>query len=318
VADHFESSRLPELLPRILPRGAPGCFTLLALVWLISGLLDNIAAAMVGATMAASIFQRRVHLGYLVAIVAAANAGGAGSVVGDTTTTMMWIDGVSPRAVLPAYLGSVAALVVFGTVASLQQARHAPIVERSQMGAKLDSPRLCIVVAALVAAIATNVIATGVLGTRADRFPFLAAALWSVLIAGSVVRSLNWRIVPRAMKGSLFLLALVLSASLMPVDSLPKASWATTLALGFVSSIFDNIPLTKLALAQGGYDPALLAYSVGVGGSIVWFGSSAGVAVSGLFPEAQSVGRWLRHGWHVPVAFMAGFLMLYGLHGWKP
>jgi Na+/H+ antiporter NhaD/arsenite permease-like protein len=33
---------------------------------------------------------------YLTAVVAAANAGGAGSVIGDTTTTMIWIAGVSP------------------------------------------------------------------------------------------------------------------------------------------------------------------------------------------------------------------------------
>jgi hypothetical protein len=44
-----------------------------------------------------------VHIGFLSAIVAAANAGGAGSVVEDTTTTMMWIDGISPSSVFDAY-----------------------------------------------------------------------------------------------------------------------------------------------------------------------------------------------------------------------
>ena len=58
--------------------------------------------------------------------------------------------------------------------------------------------------------------------------------------------------------------------------------------------MFDNIPLTKLALEQGGYDWGVLAYAVGFGGSMIWFGSSAGVAVSNLFPEAKSVGQWLR------------------------
>jgi len=43
--------------------------------------------------------------------------------------------------------------------------------------------------------------------------------------------------------------------------------------------VFDNIPLTRLALEQGGYDWAALAYAVGFGGSMLWFGSSAGVAV---------------------------------------
>ena len=85
-----------------------------------------------------------------------------------------------------------------------------------------------------------------------------------------------------------------------------------------VSSIFDNIPLTKMALDQGGYDWALLAYAVGLGGAMVWFGSSAGVAVAGLFPEARSVLKWLRQGWHVPVAFVIGYFALYGVHGWHP
>jgi Na+/H+ antiporter NhaD/arsenite permease-like protein len=318
VADHFEASHLPALLPRFLPRGARGCFTLLALVWLLSGVLDNIAAAIVGATVAAGIFERRVHLGYLAAIVAAANAGGAGSVLGDTTTTMMWIDGVRPLAVLPAYIGSATALVVFGTVASLQQAKHSPIQARSLGTIHVDGRRLGIVAAALVVAVCTNVVTSTMLGARAGSFPFLASALWLVLIAGGLLRPLNWKLVPGAVRSSLFLIALVLSASLMPVEALPKASWVTTLFLGIISAVFDNIPLTKMALDQGGYDSALLAYSVGLGGSIVWFGSSAGVAVAGLFPEAKSVVKWLRYGWHVPVAFVVGYFVLYGLHGWSP
>ena len=156
------------------------------------------------------------------------------------------------------------------------------------------------------------------LGSRAGSFPFLASALWLVLIAGGLLRPVNWKLVPGVVRSSLFLIALVLSASLMPVEALPKASMGTTLVLGIVSSVFDNIPLTKLALDQGGYDPALLAYSVGLGGSMVWFGSSAGVAVSGLFPEARSVTKWLSHGWYVPVAFVVGYFVLYGLHGWSP
>ena len=67
------------------------------MVFVLSSFLDNIAAALIGGTMASSVFRGRVHIGYIAAMVAAANAGGSGSVVGDTTTTMMWIDGVSPR-----------------------------------------------------------------------------------------------------------------------------------------------------------------------------------------------------------------------------
>jgi Na+/H+ antiporter NhaD/arsenite permease-like protein len=125
-------------------------------------------------------------------------------------------------------------------------------------------------------------------------------------------------VIPAAAKGSVFLLSLVLAASMMPMDGLPDASPQTTLGLGFVSAVFDNIPLTKLALEQGGYDWGALAYAVGFGGSMMWFGSSAGVAVSNLFPEAKSVGQWLRHGWHVAVGYVVGFLVLMLLVGWHP
>jgi Na+/H+ antiporter NhaD/arsenite permease-like protein len=94
---------------------------------------------------------------------------------------------------------------------------------------------------------------------------------------------------------------------MMPVESLPNPSWQTTLGLGFVSSVFDNIPLTKLALEQGGYNWGALAYAVGFGGSMVWFGSSAGVALSTQFPEAKSVVAWLRHGWTVALGYVVGF-----------
>src|SRR5690606_21255737 len=94
LARHFGESQVPEILPRFLPDDWKGGFVLLAMVFVLSSFLDNIAAAIIGGTIAMHVFKRRVDIGYLAAIVAASNAGGSGSVVGDTTTTMMWIDGV--------------------------------------------------------------------------------------------------------------------------------------------------------------------------------------------------------------------------------
>ena len=120
----------------------------------------------------------------------------------------------------------------------------------------------------------------------------------------------DWFTIRGAVKGSLFLIALVALASLMPIENLPEPSVATVFGLGVLSAVFDNIPLTALALNQGGYDWALLAYAVGFGGSIVWFGSSAGVALSNLFPQGRSVFAWLREGWFVPLAYMVGFVAM--------
>jgi Na+/H+ antiporter NhaD/arsenite permease-like protein len=104
----------------------------------------------------------------------------------------------------------------------------------------------------------------------------------------------------------------------MPVDQLPAASWKTAFGLGFVSAVFDNIPLTALALRQGGYDWGFLAYAVGFGGSMIWFGSSAGVALSNMYPEARSVGAWLKAGWHIAIAYVVGFFVLLAVLGWHP
>ncbi|HSB48000.1 MAG TPA: citrate transporter [Burkholderiales bacterium] len=318
LSNHFERSHVPQVLPRFLPDDWKGCFALLTVIFVLSGFLDNIAAALIGGTIAATVFRGKVHIGYLAAIVACSNAGGAGSVVGDTTTTMMWLDGVSPLKVLDAYVAAAVALVVCGIPASLQQQRYAPIMKDEGRHPPVDWSRIAIVALILVAAIGTNVTVNLRFKHLADYFPFIGVAVWVVIVACAGWRRPQWSLVPEAFKGSIFLLALVTCASLMPVEKLPPASWQSSFALGFISSVFDNIPLTALALKQGGYDWGLLAYAVGYGGSMIWFGSSAGVAISNMYPQARSVGLWLRHGWHVPIAYVAGFLVMVALLGWHP
>jgi len=121
-----------------------------------------------------------------------------------------------------------------------------------------------------------------------------------------------------AWMGTVFLMALVTCASLMPVDELPPASAWTAFALGFVSAVFDNIPLTKLCLEQGGYDWGVLAYAVGFGGSMIWFGSSAGVALSNMYPETKNTFNYIKKGWHVTLAYIAGFFVMIYTVGWHP
>jgi Na+/H+ antiporter NhaD/arsenite permease-like protein len=291
---------------------------LLAMIFVLSSFLDNIAAALIGGTVAAGVFGYRVHIGYLAAIVAASNAGGSGSVVGDTTTTMMWISGVPPLDVFHAYVAAGVALVVCGVPAAMQQHRFSPVSREVAAQVSIDWPRLAIVAGILAAAVIANVVVNVHFKWLADRFPFLGVAVWIALLAAVPLRKPEWSLLPDTLKGSLFLLSLVTCASLMPVEQLPPASWLSALTLGFVSAVFDNIPLTALALKQGGYDWGLLAYAVGFGGSMIWFGSSAGVALSNLYPQAKSVGAWLRAGWHVTLAYVIGFATLMLILGWQP
>ena len=63
-------------------------------------------------------------------------------------------------------------------------------------------------------------------------------------------------------------MSLVATASLMPVEEYLQLHGLQPLSLVLCSAVFDNIPLTKLCLEQGGYDWGVLAYAVGFGGSI--------------------------------------------------
>jgi Na+/H+ antiporter NhaD/arsenite permease-like protein len=317
LSRHFEKSHVPLALPQVLPTGWLGGFVLLAIVFVLSSFLDNIAAALIGGAMAHSLFKK-VHIGYLAAIVAASNAGGSGSVVGDTTTTMMWIDGVSPRDVFHGYAAAVPALFVCGLAAARQQNAYSPIVKDVTRRPPIDWMRVAIVLTMLVVAIGVNVIVNVRFPERADGFPFIGVAVWAVILLSAPIRRPDWDLLREASRGTVFLLSLVLAASMMPVERLPAASWQTAFGIGFVSAVFDNIPLTKLALDQGGYDWGVLAYCVGFGGSMIWFGSSSGVALSNLYPQARSVGAWVRDGWHVTVAYVVGFFVMLTLLGWHP
>jgi Na+/H+ antiporter NhaD/arsenite permease-like protein len=307
LAKHFQESRLPDVLPNYLPDDWKGGFVLLLLIMVMSSFLDNIAAAMIGGTIAMVVFRGRVHIGYLAAIIAASNAGGAGSVVGDTTTTLMWIDGVDPLNVTHAFVGSMVAFAIFGVLGSIQQNAYQPIQKNATPGIRVHKGRLILVFFILIGAIITNY-----------TLDFPALGVWICILAGALFLKTPWKELQNSWQGTIFLLALVTSASLMPVEELPKASWGSTFILGFVSAVFDNIPLTKLCLEQGGFDWGFVAFAVGFGGSMVWFGSSAGVALSNEFPQARSVLKYLRYGWHVALAYVISFFVMLAVVGWHP
>jgi Na+/H+ antiporter NhaD/arsenite permease-like protein len=303
----FEESKVPEILPKYLPDDWKGPFLLLIFVFVLSSFLDNIAAALIGGTIALVVFKNKVHIGYIAAIVAASNAGGCGSVVGDTTTTMMWIDGVAAFNVLHAYVAAAVAVLFFAWFAAHQQDKFQKIQKDADINVKIDWLKLVHVGLILAGAIISNIL-----------YDMPALGVWIAIVIGVLLRPVPWKEVPGALKGTIFLLCLVMCASMMPVEELPNASWITALALGFLSAVFDNIPLTKLCLDQGHYDWGMLAYTVGFGGSMIWFGSSAGVAITNKFPEGRNVVLWVKKGWFVAAAYIIGFFTLYLIMGWEP
>ena len=172
-------------------------------MFVLSAFLDNIAAALIGGTIANVVFRGKVHIGYLAGIVAASNAGGSGSVVGDTTTTMMWIGGVSPLDVVHAYIAA------GHRVDRLRRAGgHSatpPCADRQAQAMRdvaVDWARVAIVVVVLVTAIATNIVANVAFPIVIGRFPLIGAAVWVALLATAPLRKPDWSLLPETMKGT--------------------------------------------------------------------------------------------------------------------
>lgn len=304
----FEESGVPAIIPKILPTNWVGPFILLVLTFFLSTFLDNIAAALLGGAIAIVVFRDKVHIGYIAALVAASNAGGSGSVVGDTTTTMMWIEGVNAAVVLRGFVAAFTALAVFAYIAAQQQFKYQPIQpspEASQV--KINWLRILVVVLILVGAIISNIL-----------YDMPALGVWVVIILSALIIKVPWKEVGGMLKSAIFLIGLVLSASLMPVEELPDPSWQSAIYLGVMSAFIDNIPLTKLCLDQGFYDWGFLAYTIGFGGSMIWFGSSAGVAITSKFPDARRMISWIKNGWHVALAYFVGCAVYMLILGWHP
>ena len=175
LARQFEDSGLPGILPRLLPDNWLGPFFLLVLVFTLSSFLDNIAGALIGGTVAFAVFQGRVHIGYLAALTAASNAGGAFSVLGDTTTTMLWIGGVPALKVLPAFVGSGTALICFGIPAALQQQKFQAILKDPVPGLKVEWKRIALTLLTLTAAAIKEVFPILFIATVGD---FLDGEVW--------------------------------------------------------------------------------------------------------------------------------------------
>ena len=287
LADHFERSGVPALLPRFLPDDWKGGFCLLLIVFVLSSFLDNIAAAMIGGTMAAVLYKRRVHIGFLAAIVAASNAGGSGSVVGDTTTTMMWIAGVPAIQVFDAYVAAVTATLIFGVFAARQQHALQPIMKDNPGGTDFEAPRLAIVAIILLSAIGANVFFNLRDPAVLSHWPVIGVAVWVAIVVTGAMAAPDLEPAARgAARKHLSSVAGAVrgddagAASARRHPGKAPSAWASSAPC---STIF---PSRRWRCGKAAIDWGFLAYAVGFGGSMIWFGSSAGVALSNMYPEA--------------------------------
>ena len=96
-------------------------------------------------------------------------------------------------------------------------------------------------------------------------------------------------------------------------DGRAKSRLAATTALFAAGFSFSELaPAASAGPADG---PAVSGIAVDF---ILFALTLPGVALSNMYPEAKSVGRWLVYGWHVTLAYLVGFFVLLAVPGWQP
>ena len=299
------------------------------ITFFLSAVLDNMTTAIIMVTILDKMTSnRKDKLLYASMVILSANSGGAFSPIGDVTTIMLWVKGyISTFGVLRSlFLPSLASVIIPAFIVSffLKGRLENPVEEGSREISRQSLIVFCIGVG-------------GLLFVPVFRFmtglpPFMGvllilAILWIVTDISHLLRKIDLSTI-------LFFLGILTTVAVLSEVGVLKAAgnflgrvsdgnpYIVTTAIGFLSAVVDNVPL--VAGCMGMYDIVtsgvgaglygidgtfweLLAYTGGVGGSMLIIGSAAGVVVMGL--QDIPFGWYLRHfSWIACIGFLAGIL----------
>jgi Na+/H+ antiporter NhaD/arsenite permease-like protein len=89
----------------------------------------------------------------------------------------------------------------------------------------------------------------------------------------------------------------------------------TNIGVGFLSAIVDNVPVMSAILKSSpemGLDQwMLVTMTAGVGGSLISFGSAAGVGVMGRLHGIYTFGSHMKHAWTILVGYIVSVAIWY-------
>ncbi|MCK1394289.1 sodium:proton antiporter NhaD [Bradyrhizobium sp. 1] len=291
------------------------------LMWLIgfvtfflSAILDNLTTTIVMVSLIQRLIAKRDdRLLFASLIVIAANAGGAWTVIGDVTTTMLWIGGqITPVKIMSAvFLPSLVNLLVpLAFISFLVKGKTiAPPPKDDGLQAVGAFERNLMFYLGLGTLIA---VPTFKAVTHLPPFMGVLLGLGIVWLVGEIVHrdkdehvrrplTLAHALTQIDMGSIVFFLGILLAVACLEHAGLLSmlARWLDAtigrqdiivVVLGLLSAVIDNVPLVAATMGMydlGHYPPdsflwEFIAYCAGTGGSILIIGSAAGVAAMGL------------------------------------
>lgn len=285
-------------------------FALTLLVFISSSFIDNLTTTIVFLQIAGRFFSGKNLLKAASAIVIAANAGGAFSPVGDITTTMLWLANkfssqeIITQAFVPSFTIFLVSTLLIGKsiVADTKDREENPIklgkVEWFVISLCLMSfllPLLMTVVHlppyfGLLLGLGIVWLAVDLIRLKRPNNSSLSISI-EKFFQKTDIASLYFFVGILLAISALRHLGLLEQISQQVFTSAPSIARIIqgNIAIGGLSAIFDNIPLTAAAMdIVKTTDPklwVLLALTVGTGGSILLIGSAPGIIAMAMVKD---------------------------------
>jgi len=302
------------------------------LAFFISPVADNLTTALILSTVLFTIDKK--NFAFLVPgainIVVAANAGGAWSPFGDITTLMSWTAGkgefvdflyLFPASVLgwgvTAFLLSLS--VPSGEPPFDATTEKKPIVRDGGM---------------VVAYLGVLTIVIAVLGHQFFHFP----AMWGMMFGLAILKLYSFQLSKRSedsfniyvnmqkVENDTLLFFFGILSAVGALHFLGFLEYvhelyamvgptAANVGVGFLSAIVDNVPVMSAILksspSMGTDQWMLVTMTAGVGGSLISFGSAAGVGVMGKLRGIYTFGSHMKHAWTILVGYIISIIIWY-------
>jgi len=302
------------------------------LAFFISPVADNLTTALILSTVLYTIDKK--NLPFLVPgainIVVAANAGGAWSPFGDITTLMAWTAG---KGEFIDFLYLFPASVIGWAVTAILLSRSVPDGEPPFDASTEKTPTVRDGGMGVVY-LGVATIVTAVLGHQFFHFP----AMWGMMFGLSVLKLYSITLkktgqdsfdiyvnMQKVENDTLLFFFGILSAVgalhflgfLHYIHSLydTVGPTAANIGVGFISAIVDNVPVMSAILKSSptmGVDQWLLVtLTAGIGGSLISFGSAAGVGVMGRLHGIYTFGAHMKHSWTILVGYIISMIIWY-------
>jgi len=305
------------------------------LAFFISPIADNLTTALILSTVLITIEKTRKD--FLVPgainIVVAANAGGAWSPFGDITTLMAWTAG---KGVFTDFLFLFPASISGYVVTAFLLSRFVPNIKPDFDATKEEKPKMH-EGAKTIIYFGVLTIFCAVMSHQVLHLP----AMWGMMFGLALLKVYSYGLGKKygkdhfnvfhsmakienntlmfffgilAAVGALYFVGWLALASVVYNPEILGPTWSN-IGVGFLSAIVDNVPVMSAILKANptmGLDQwMLVTLTAGIGGSLISFGSAAGVGVMGKLHGIYTFGSHMKFAWTVFVGYVISILIWY-------